>query len=447
MSAEQHPFAPEEVMAFLDGEVTGERTLAIAEHLEGCPECSALAGDFSSLGRHLEAWRVESSPAMPSFLTEAAISGVGNAKTLVGEAARQGRGAKFRFSGLLKLRGPMLQRPWVWALGGVFGGVLLAMSSFVMLRTPSAGSRGPAPELGQAPSSGLILPEKKSANSEDVKVDGMDSVDNAVNGIRSDNAQRRIESLPLNGRNYTEFELKDSRSELMIAKTASLSLTVKDIARARGSLEQIAKEHHGYFAELSTETQSGDGRSLTASLRVPASELDCVLSILRKLGAVLEDKQGGEEVSLRYVDLRARLINEQRTEKRLTDLLTKRTDKLKDVLDVERELASTREEIERMQALQRAMENQVSYASIAINLRQEYKPALNATPPAAGKRIRNASVEGYQAAAETALTLILFLLNNGPRIVLWILILLFPARWGWKRIRAATRIEPIAGAF
>src|SRR5262249_24388233 len=152
----------------------------------------------------------------------------------------------------------------------------------------------------------------------------------------------------------------------------------------RVSLEEVAKEHHGYFAELSREMQSDADHSLSASLRVPASELDTTLTMLRKLGQVLEEKQGGEEVSQRYVDLKARFLNSRRTEERLTDFLTKSTDKLKDVLDVERELATTREEIERMEAQQRNIENQVSYASIALKLTAQYKPALNLAPPATG---------------------------------------------------------------
>jgi len=58
----------------------------------------------------------------------------------------------------------------------------------------------------------------------------------------------------------------------------------------------------------------------------------------------------------------------------LTELLAKRTDRLKDVLDVERELASTREEVERMEAEQRNLQQLVNYASIEVNLREEYKP-------------------------------------------------------------------------
>ena len=121
--------------------------------------------------------------------------------------------------------------------------------------------------------------------------------------------------------------------------------------------------------------------------------LDSNLAELRKLGRIDEEKQGGEEVSQQYVDLTARLDNGRHTEKRLNELLAKRADRLKDVLDVERELASTREEIERMEAEQRNMLQQVNYASIELKLRQEYKPALNFAPPAAHLRMRNALVD------------------------------------------------------
>jgi hypothetical protein len=224
----------------------------------------------------------------------------------------------------------------------------------------------------------------------------------------------------------------------MIEKTASLSLTVKEMDATRISLEDIAKRHHGYFAELNTEGQSEAGRTLTASLRMPADELDATLAELRKLGHLDEEKQGGEEVSQQHVDLDARLQNSRRTEKRLTELLVKRADKLKDVLDVERELSSTREEIERMEEQLRNMENHVNYASIDLKLREEYKPALNLAPPAIGTRLRNALVDGYRSFVESALGLVLFLFQEGPSILFWLLILFFPARWTWRKIHTAT---------
>ena len=233
----------------------------------------------------------------------------------------------------------------------------------------------------------------------------------------------------------------------MIERTASLSLIVKELEAARAALEKIAKQHEGYFAELNTSGQSNAARTLTASMRVPASELDSTLAELRKLGLLDQEKQGGQEVSQQYLDLKARLENSRHTEKRLTELLTRHADKLKDVLDVERELASTREEIERMESEQQSMLHQVNYASIELKLREEYKPALNLAPPSAGTRMRNALVDGYRAVVENALGLVVLLLQGGPSILFWLALVFFPVRWTWRKLRPIiAQKQPLAGA-
>src|SRR5260370_40778008 len=104
----------------------------------------------------------------------------------------------------------------------------------------------------------------------------------------------------------------------MIERTASLSMTVKEMDAARAALEDIEKRHHGYFAELHTEGQSEAGRTLTASLRVPAGELDATLSELRKLGHLDEQQPRREQVSQQHVNLRASWQNARNTEKHLT---------------------------------------------------------------------------------------------------------------------------------
>ncbi len=101
-----------------------------------------------------------------------------------------------------------------------------------------------------------------------------------------------------------------------------------------------------------------------------------------------------------------------------------------------------------MEAQQRNMENQVNYASIDLKLREEYKPALNLAPPASGTRLRNALVDGYQSAVESALGLVLFLFQEGPSILFWLLVLFFPARWTWRKLRvAAAQKHSLAGVL
>ena len=488
MSGVTHEFQPEEVMAYLDGEVTGERALVLADHIKDCVECASLADDFRALSQQLITWKVESSPLVDS----SAVLGVEAFLPAREAAPAAARRSSLLFSFLDFIWRPRVQRPWVWALASACVMAMIVSSlSFKMTRVAPSQSvpanvsdqtkiqnakRETAPTLGPAPTSGLNVGGAR-ARSNTATVDA-DAADKSVNGLRLKSLQEvaadklrqlkaRQEALKpsnetiekmtaLDTSVHSELATKVSTDDVdtavvtaqMIERTASLSMTVKEMDAARAALEDIAKWHHGYFAELNTEGQSEAGRTLTASMRVPADELDATLAELRKLGHLDEEKQGGEEVSQQHVDLEARLKNARNTEKRLTDLLTRRADKLKDVLDVERELADTREEIERMEAQLRNMENQVGYAAIDLKLREEYKPALNLAPPATGARLRNALVNGYHSAVESALGLVLFLFQQGPTILFWFLILFLPVRWSWRKLRsAAVPKQSLAGAL
>ena len=56
--------APEEVMAFLDGELAGAEARLVADHLEHCVECAALADQFRSTSQMLAGWDVEPVPVV-----------------------------------------------------------------------------------------------------------------------------------------------------------------------------------------------------------------------------------------------------------------------------------------------------------------------------------------------------------------------------------------------
>src|SRR2546430_10707158 len=55
-----HPFDPETVMAYLDGELPAPD--ALAGHLETCSDCSTLATRFQSVSHDLAKWQVEILP-------------------------------------------------------------------------------------------------------------------------------------------------------------------------------------------------------------------------------------------------------------------------------------------------------------------------------------------------------------------------------------------------
>jgi hypothetical protein len=212
----------------------------------------------------------------------------------------------------------------------------------------------------------------------------------------------------------------------MIARAVSLTIVVKDFAAARASLDSILLRHRGYAAQLIAATQENAPRSFQASLRIPAPELAATLAELKALGRVQNESQAGEEVTQQHADLAARLQNSRETEERLRAILEQRTGKIEDVLQVEEEIARVRGEIEQMEAEQQALEHRVEFASVDLQLTEEYKAELNPPSASVSNRLHNAFVAGLRNAAETVLGLVLFLVESGPVLLIWLAILGLP---------------------
>jgi len=221
----------------------------------------------------------------------------------------------------------------------------------------------------------------------------------------------------------------------MIARTAELKLLVEKLDEAREGMDRILIKHKGYVGQLSASAESGSARMVIASLRVPADQLDACIAELKKLGRVTQESRAGEEVTQQHIDLVARLKNSLNTEARLNGVLQQRTGPIKEILDVEKESARVRGEIEQMESEQKNLEHRVNFATIDLKLAEEYKAQLTTPAPSVAMQLRNAIVDGFRSAFQSLLALVLFLAESGPTLVLWLMILSFPAWLLWRRYR------------
>src|SRR5213078_4606789 len=121
----------------------------------------------------------------------------------------------------------------------------------------------------------------------------------------------------------------------MVIRTGQTSVEVDSLERAVSQVRLLAGRIGGYVANTTMQTGRGQLRSATLEVKIPADRFDDGLGGLSALG------------KLESVNVNARMGNARRLEVRLIELLATRTGKLKDVLDVEHELARVREEIER----------------------------------------------------------------------------------------------------
>jgi hypothetical protein len=218
-----------------------------------------------------------------------------------------------------------------------------------------------------------------------------------------------------------------------IARTASLRVSVRDFSAARESMDRIVRVRGGFTASMTISSPKDSSRSLSADFAIPSEQYDATLQDFRLLGRVEEERQGSEEVSAQIEDLDIRLKNAREAETRLTNILRMGTGKVSDVLEVENGITSVREHIERMEAEQTRMNKRVVFSSIDLNLTEEFQAEPSIRASQLGLRMRNAFIEGYRGASEGALDVLEVALSTGPTLLLWGLILFWPARWAWRR--------------
>jgi len=224
----------------------------------------------------------------------------------------------------------------------------------------------------------------------------------------------------------------NSPSGPMIIRTVQLALITKSFEDARTRIESIVLESKGYVDQLSIRSEPKSPKGLSAVLRIPDGNLTSSLTELRKLGQPKEESQNSADVTGQYVDLVARLSNARSTEQRLLTLLRDRTGNLKDVVAAEGEIARVRESIERMEAERKNFDNKVQYATIQVELSEEYHAQLQQTLPNSRTRIYNAAVEGYESASDTMLGIALMILAEGPAVLVWLAFLACIGFLGWR---------------
>jgi hypothetical protein len=435
MSTTPHPITPEEIMTHLDGELSPARAQSVSTHLESCAACQELVNSLRHTSHSLSHWTVCSVPAPLE-------------KSVMLAAAKLRSHSPFQDSNVNVHNHRWTRKQWI--------GGLAATAAVLLLMISISTSRRPRTELQRA----IALQEKhasqaRATNSLPVDLARINSAGEQQNADRTsytlDGSVAAPPTPPPSNGPQAVFGNKPLLSPLaknpasgltlsapMIARSVSLSIISKDFDSSRASLDAILARHNGYSASLSVSSPQDAARSLQASLRIPASQLPAALVEIKALGRAEAENQNGEEVTQQHADLVARLKNSRETEQRLQAILTQRTGKISDVLEVEQEIARVRGEIEQMEAEQKNLEHRVDFATVDLKLSEEYKAKLDSPAPAISTLIHNAAVNGYRNVADALLSIILFSAEYGPVLCFWLLLFSVPAGLVWRRWRHAT---------
>ena len=166
--------------------------------------------------------------------------------------------------------------------------------------------------------------------------------------------------------------------DAMLIRNGSASIEVKSLDPAIGAVRSLAGQMGGYIANTNIRAGNERLRSASIELRIPNDRFDAAISGLNGLGKVESVDVATEDVGEQYADLEARVTNAHRLEDRLADVLAHRPGKLSDILELERELARVREQIERYEGRMRFLKARVSTSRITIAV-HEPVPVIETT--------------------------------------------------------------------
>lgn len=163
--------------------------------------------------------------------------------------------------------------------------------------------------------------------------------------------------------------LASSSDNRRVEKSANIKVEVKDIKQAERSLHSEINKLGGYVRS----SNKHDDESSYLLISVPPKNLLPTLDYIASLGKELTRNVSSTDVTMQYIDLKAKLENLKALRDRLKGLLHK-SDDIEKLLKVEQELARIQTEIDSLTAQINHLNQTSSETTIATSLQKKHRP-------------------------------------------------------------------------
>lgn len=154
------------------------------------------------------------------------------------------------------------------------------------------------------------------------------------------------------------IEQTAAATERLMTYDATLRVVVQNIAGTMESVKAMAVSLKGYLQGMSEHS---------ITVRIPAARLNDAIAQVGKIGEITAKTIEGDDVTEQMMDLDIRLRTTEETRNRLTELL-KKTDKVEELLKVEKELQRVVESLELIKGRIKYLSHAVAYSTLTVEL-------------------------------------------------------------------------------
>ncbi len=218
----------------------------------------------------------------------------------------------------------------------------------------------------------------------------------------------RADVVAENGQQSALSQVDAGDTDPAIIRTGYMRLEVSNFSASRARIASQVREYGGYVNGSERNLhRDGDRRWVTGTvvLRVPSERYGDLQSDIREEGTVVTERTETRDVSDQLVDLEARLTNLRERRDRLRTFY-ENANGTEELLAIERELSEVQGEIERLEARQRSLEQQVAYSTLRVELREDAPGPQQVNTPFHQQSLVSvflASVEALYVAGRTLL--------------------------------------------
>lgn len=248
----------------------------------------------------------------------------------------------------------------------------------------------------------------------------------------------------------TDVDRAESTAEAAhrkIIRNADITMEVPSTTEAQHRVTAIAESHGGFVVTSEAKQRENNDpakRTLDIKLvvRVPATQFGSALDQIKSLaGNVPEANVTGQDVTEDFIDLEARIKTQKALELQFLEIMKDAT-KVADALEVQRQIAEVRTDIEKLEGRKRFLENRSSLSTITVNI-QAPKVVTVSTTGFRGS-LRDAVSDSLEVASEMVLFFVRFVIVMLPVLVFVVLpsglVLRYVVRRA-KRVRLAEALS------
>ena len=167
-----------------------------------------------------------------------------------------------------------------------------------------------------------------------------------------------------------------------VIRQAQLSISVKagSFDSSLASVRMLVEAEQGYVSGTDAQVNpvtNDQIRTGVITFMVPATKFDETIDALSKMGKVQNEHISGNDVSAQYVDLQARLANEEAQRNAMIALLAK-AQTVNEIIAVQNQLGQITGQIEQLKGQIQYIEHNVAFSTISVQMTEAGAPLASA---------------------------------------------------------------------